>query len=381
MQEKKTNKNMSAEWYESKNAASKAMKLYDGLFQHERCITIGRGYESKEFLVFKGPRGGKTLVTPEQFDVLTTKNKKNMKRNRSGELVTTSETKKTVQIDSSGDMMTTSKTNTSMPSISTIVSLREAVTRIPRYMISMGSQYLVEWDWNTKHGCYSEDHRGYTDLDDDMKQDYEFQKETMEKLGKIAGKATMDGSSKSDTVIQKMCKKLIKMVEGETKFGLIFSYGELDVSESDFFGIEATFLEVVKKIPGVVYKIMPVLIHESHECTCENDNSDAEDDFENDCGCSSEVYSVSPEDINYTLNVKPKDRYMGHPLPFGGGNTRFYVIRGRWFGHSWDGELLADNITKQRSYLQRAVVITSFEASAYKKRKCTPADEKATKEK
>ena len=380
---------MSAEWYESKNAFKAAAKLCDGLFQHEQCITIGRGYEAKEFLVFKGPRGGKKLVTPEQFDVLTTtKNKKNMKRNRSGELVT-SETKKNMKTiippPPEAIVVPTSKTDqTPMPSITTIVALKEAVSRIPGYMRAMGSQHLVEWDWNTKHGCYSEDHRGYTVLDDDMKQDYEFQQKTMKKLGKIAREAAMDSSSKSDTVIQKMCKKLIKMVEGETSFGLIFSYGELDVSESDFYGIEATFLEVVKKIPGVVYKIMPVLIHESHECTCEDDNSDADDDFENDCGCSSEVYSVSPEDINYALNVKPKDRYRGHPHPFGGGNTRFYVIRGRGFGHSWDGELFADNVTKQRSYLQRAMVITSFEASAYKKRKYGNADaggEKATKEK
>ncbi len=377
---------MTTDWYVSKNAFKAAVKMYGGgLFHQEQCITIGYGCEAKKFLVFKGSRGGTKLVTPEQFDVLTaTKNKKNMKRDRSGELVT-SETKKNMKtiIPPPLAVVPTPKDTALLPSIQSIVGLKEAVSRIPGYMRAMGSEHLVEYDWNTKHGCYSEDHRGYTNLDDDMKQDYEFQQKTMEKLGKIAREATMNGSSKTDIVIQKMCKKLIKMVEGETTFGLIFSYGELDVSESDFYGIEATFLEVVKKIPGVVYKIMPVLIRESHECTCEDDNSDADDDFENDCGCSCEVYSVSPEDINYTLNIKPKDRYMNHPHPFGGGNTRFYVIRGRGFGRAWSNKQHFDNITTERTYLQRAVVITSFEASAHKKRKYgnAAAGEKATKEK
>ncbi len=382
VQEKK-NKRMTTDWYVSKNAFKAAVKMYGGgLFHHEQCITIGHGDASKEFLVFKGSRGGKKLVTPEQFDVLTaTKNKKNMKRNRSGDLVTSENMKAIIPPPPPPSVVVpTSKDTVLLPSIQSIVGLKEAVSRIPGYMRAMGSQHLVEYAWNEKHGCYNVDHRGYTDLDEDMKQDYEYQQKNMEKLGKIAREATMNGSSKSDVVIQRMCRKLIKMVEGETSFGLIFSYGELDVSESDFAGIEAIFLRVVKSIPDVVYKIMPVLVCEKHECSCEN----GEDyEYENDCGCSCEVYSVSPEDINYTLNTKPKDRYMNHPHPIGGGNMRFYVIRGQGFGHDWDNKQNIDNITTKRTRLQRAIVITSFEASAHKKRKYANADagEKATKEK
>ena len=265
--------------------------------------------------------------------------------------------------------LSTPKTLALLPSIQDIVNRRGAVSRIPKYMTPMGGQHLVEFGWNTKHGCYSEDHRGYTDLDDTEKAGYEYQKKTMKDLKTMALGVTRgmakNSQTQTDEQIQEMCKILMKMVAGETGFGLIFSY----VNDLDFFGIEAIFLKVVKRIPDVVYKIMPVLIHETHECTCEDDNSDAEDDFENDCGCSSEVYSVTPEDINYTLNTKSKDRYVGHPLPFGGGGTRFYVIRGQGFGHSWNSKEHVDNVTEVQTYLQRAIVVTSFSATAHKKRK------------
>ena len=289
-----------------------------------------------------------------------------MKRNRSDKLVTTSE----INPNDSG----------SMPNISTIVTLREAVSRIPQYMRPMGSQHLAEYDWNEKHGCYNEDRRGYIDMDDDLKEDYEFQKKTMKKLQKLAV-IMMDTSPRSDTIIFEMRRRFIKMVEGETSFGLIFSYGQLDVEETGFYGLETVFLRLVKSMPEVVYKIMPVLIRETHECTCEGEDSGEDDyDFENDCGCSCEVYSVSPEDINYTLNTKPKDRYMNHPHPFGGGNTRFYAIKGQGFGHAWDSKQQIDGVTQKLTYLHRAIVVTSFEASAHKKRKYAETG-KAAKEK
>lgn len=318
------------DFYETKNAASKAMKRYDGLFGVGKSITVRTG---QEFIVAKGPRGGKTLVTPHQFNMLTKNKKQKMNGN-----------------------------HTFVPSLQAVVHLREAISRIPQCMNRLGSQPLVEWYWNTDHGCYEQNDRGYIELDLSEQEAYELKKEGFQTLKKL---------SVSLNPKQRLSKALMQVIAGEDTFGLIFPYNETNLNEtSQSQGLEALFLKAVKEIPNVSYKVLPVLIHEKHMCTCGNDDND-EEDFENDCGCNSDVYAATPEDIQYSLSQAGKKYLMDHPCPLGGGGTiNFYSLGD--FGYAWKEYFWQDdanNTVKERIILQRAIVVTSWSATDRRTRK------------
>ena len=355
---------MSADWYPSKNAAWKAMKLYDGLFQNERSITIGRGSESKEYLVFEGSRGGKNLVTPAVFSLLMAKKNKNKKR------------KMKTNVLSPPPSPPPPKDNNShkfVPTLQQVVNHREAVSRIPECMSRLGSLPLVEFDWNLDHGCYEENHRGYTELDLEEQESYELREE---------GFLTLKTMAQTGGQTQELSKALMQVVAGEDTFGLIFSYNQNNLNETgQCQGAEALFLRAIKEIPDVSYKILPVLLHEKHRCTCDNDNDDDED-FENDCGCTTEVYSATPEDIQYSLSQAGKEYFIDHPCPLGGGSTNFYSIGN--FGYSWKqyfGQGGPNNIIKERTALHRAIMVTSWSPLAHKKRKGVAEPNKTQNEK
>ena len=337
---------MSADWYPSKNAAFKAMKLYDGLFEHERSITIGRGYEAKEYLVFKGSRGGKNLVTPAVFKLLITKKNKKRKMKTN-----------TLSPPPKDDKLMV------VPTLQRVVNLREAISRIPECMSRLGSRPLVEWDWNLDHGCYEQNDCGYIELHPEEQESYELREEGFQALKIMA---------RSVGQTQKMTKALMQVVAGEDTFGLIFSYNQNNLDETNqCLGAEAMFLRAIKEIPDVSYKILPVLIHEKHMCTCDSNAADDDEDFENDCGCISEVYSATPEDIQYSLSQAGKEYLIGHPSPLGGGATNFYSIGD--FGYSWKkyfGQGGPNNIIKERITLCRAIMVTAWSPLAHKKRKC-----------
>jgi len=180
---------------------------------------------------------------------------------------------------------------------------------------------------------------------------------------------------------QKLSKALMQEVAGEDTIGLIFSYNQNNLNETNpCLCAEALFLRAIKEIPDVSYKILPVLLHEKHKCTCDNDNDDNDEDFENDCGCSSEVFSATPEDIQYSLNQAGKEHFigypikdhlLGHPSLLGGDTTNFYSIGD--FGYSWKTYFgqggTYDTVIKDRISLCRAIVVTSWSPLAHKKRK------------
>lgn len=253
--------------------------------------------------------------------------------------------------------------NMLVPSLQTAIKYNKAINELPACMASMGRQPLMEYGWNKMYGCYQEDHEGWIEISQEEEETYEMQKKGFEHLREMA-ETDIKWQNHRQQLIQKIGKGLMKLVAGEETFGLLLSYGD-SLQETSFMDVDSMFLQAVKlHFPKVCYKIIPVLICETADWMASErpEKSDQPYDF------SSLVYSATPEDISYCLNRK--DTCLGHPDPLGGGCTNFYNIEflNYYWRRRYAGNIHGPGIPNT-IYFQRALVVTSWSATAHKKRK------------